>query len=453
VDLIICDYNYALDPTVSLARHFADEPHDYAILVDESHNLVDRAREMFSADLMKAELVSLETMIPSELPACAKALKKIALHLSKMEKDPDWIVRGEALVRPTAPTKIQKLVKTFISEAERWLVQDKQSDFRQSLLEVYFRALKFNTVLDLFDRHYIAIYEATSEKLRLFCIDPSRLLSQALKRTGSSVFFSATLTPAEFFRESLGGDLADPFLRLASPFPRENLCILVHAGIPTRFRDRSKSYDSIAHAVEALVRCKTGNYIVYFPSYDYLNRVLETFRLLFPHYQTIVQNSGMTEGEREKFLSAFQTEPGETLVGFAVLGGIFGEGIDLTGERLIGVAVVGVGLPQISLDRDLIREFWQTAGQSGFDYAYTFPGMNRVLQAVGRLIRSDKDQGVVLLIDDRFGKHSYRTLFPSWWNSKKVTTPKDIECETDKFWAKGDSVSTAAQAIEVNLTL
>jgi len=141
-------------------------------------------------------------------------------------------------------------------------------------------------------------------------------------------------------------------------------------------------------------------------------------------------------------------------VGFAVLGGIFGEGIDLTGERLIGVAVVGVGLPQISLDRDLIREFWQTAGQSGFDYAYTFPGMNRVLQAVVRLIRSDKDQGVVLLIDDRFGKHSYRTLFPSWWNSKKVTTPKDIECETEKFWVKGgDSVSTVAQAIEVNLTL
>src|SRR5205085_10978713 len=137
-------------------------------------------------------------------------------------------------VRPTAPTKIQKLVKTFISEAERWLVRDKQSDFRQSLLDIYFRALKFNTVLELFDQHYIAIYEAASEKLRLFCVDPSRLLSQALKRTGSSVFFSATLTPAEFFRESLGGDLADPFLRLASPFPRENLCILVHAGIPTR---------------------------------------------------------------------------------------------------------------------------------------------------------------------------------------------------------------------------
>jgi DNA excision repair protein ERCC-2 len=441
MDAIICDYNYAFDPTASLKRYFDDEKHDYGILIDEAHNLVDRAREMFSAEVERSELIALKNAIESELPDCAKALRKIASRLSALHQDGEFIERDGTLVSKAAPARIAKLLERFLEEAELWLVQNESAVFRQALLDIYFRVLGFQRILELFDERYVTLYEENAGRLRLFCVDPSELLRSAVERMGSSVFFSATLSPMSYFRESLGGDEFDTMLQLDSPFPPENLSVLVQDRIPTTFRARSTSYDHVASAIVALVSGRTGNYLVFFPSYEYLRQVLDCFLKARDDIRIEVQKTGMSEFERERFLSQFQDAQDTTLVGFAVMGGIFGEGIDLIGERLIGVVVVGVGLPQICLERDLIREHCQRANRSGFDYAYTFPGMNRVLQAAGRVIRSDTDRGVVFLIDQRFGNRPFLDLFPTWWFPKAVRTPDQIAACAKAFWKNSDSTS------------
>ena len=283
--------------------------------------------------------------------------------------------------------------------------------------------------------------------VRLFCLDPSFLLRQALDRGKAAIFFSATLTPLDFYRSIIGGSAEDRQLQLPSPFPPENLAVLVHKQIRTDFRARKETLDQVAQAIAALVQSRRGNYLVYLPSYQYLNDVRARFESLYPRLQVLAQQPGMTESEREAFLAKFAIEPSDTLVGFAVLGGIFGEGIDLVGERLIGAAIVGVGLPQLCLERNLIGDYFQEKSGGGFDYAYTFPGMNRVLQAVGRVIRSEEDRGVVLLIDPRFAEPRYRRLFPGWWRVAWVRSSAEINLHTREF----DSGRAAARANAVSI--
>lgn len=434
VDLIICDYNYVFDPSVSLKRYFDDEKHDYAILVDEAHNLVDRAREMFSASLDRARLLAAKAPIQPHLPKCAKALGTIASRLAALKKEEDWTERENALVAKTPPEIIQKSLKKFLELAEAWLAQNEQTDFRLVLLDAYFAALAFQRTLELYDERYISTFDKQTESLRLFCLDPSALIRQILRRAGAVVFFSATLTPHEYFRKFLSEDPLDTLLRLNSPFPEKNLLVMVHDQIATRLVARAASHDAVASAIGAMVRAKTGNYLVYFPSYIYMMEVLERFRRIHPACRTQAQAAGMTEFQREQFMEMFRPEGEETLVAFAVLGGIFGEGIDLVGERLIGVAIVGVGLPQICLERDLIKEHCQQSGEPGFDQAYTFPGINRVLQAAGRVIRSETDQGIVLLIDERFRQPTYRNLLPAWWTPKRVRSQPEITEMAKQFW-------------------
>lgn len=434
-DAIICDYNYAFDPSASLKRFFSqEERHQYSTLVDEAHNLPDRAREMFSADLDSNELLTLKKELKFELPACARAVGKILTRLNAFPKEDGWVAREGALLSRTAPTKIDKALQTFLDEAEAWLVRNEPAAFRQALLDLYFRVLAFRRVLETYDERYVTIFQPGSGQLKLFCIDPSALLHEALERTGPSTFFSATLTPVEHFRTALGGSEKDPTLQLDSPFPRENLKVLLHDRIPTRLAARETSYQAIADSLSAFVSGRQGNYLVYFPSYEYLRQVRERFQPLHPECLVVEQTSGMSEEDRETFLGQFQAAPEQTLVAFAVMGGIFGEGIDLVGERLIGVAVVGVGLPQLCLERGLIREYHQAQGHSGFDHAYTFPGMNRVLQAAGRVIRTDTDRGVVLLIDERFSRPQYRSLFPPWWAPQRVRSPHEISTALALFW-------------------
>ena len=273
-----------------------------------------------------------------------------------------------------------------------------------------------------------------SVRVRLFCLDPSFLLRQALARGKAAVFFSATLTPIDYYRALLGGDAEDPLLQLPSPFPPEHLAVLVQDRIRTHFKARAESLADVVQAIAALVEGRRGNYLVYFPSYQYLTAVQEQFHALHPAVPILVQRPGMSEPERDAFLAAFAAEHGETLVGFAVMGGVFGEGIDLVGDRLIGAIIVGVGLPQLCVERDLIRDYFQEQTGAGFDYAYTFPGMNRVLQAIGRVIRSETDRGVVLLIDARFAEQRYRRLFPPWWQPARVRSLGEIHEALREFW-------------------
>jgi len=455
VDAVICDYNYVFDPKVYLRRHFGEEPGDYAFLVDEAHNLVDRAREMFSAELGLREVREARRAVRLALPRCARALGRLSSAMRRLCEAPaaaaptgDGLPKvegrrskveaapaGEGFASRELPADLLPLVETALKEAETWLAENQPAEFREPLLELFFRLHSFQRTAALYDERYVTLCQpGANGRVRLFCLDPSRLLRQALARGKAAVFFSATLTPLAYYCDLLGGEPGDPLVRLASPFPPENLAVLMHDRIHTRLNSRAETLPDVAQAIRAVIEERRGNYIVYFPSYQYLGAVQEQFQALHPKVRLLAQRPGMSDAEREAFLDAFAAGHAETLVGFAVMGGIFGEGIDLAGERLIGAIIVGVGLPQLCLERDLIRDLFQETAGSGFDYAYTYPGMNRVLQATGRVIRSETDRGVVLLIDTRFGEPRYRRLFPTWWRPRRVRNAAQVGQAVRQFW-------------------
>jgi DNA excision repair protein ERCC-2 len=461
-DAVICDYNYVFDPQVYLRRHFAEDGGAYGFLVDEAHNLVDRARDMFSADLDGQEILEVKRAIKQAAPRCSKALTQLHSamrqlgsatepHEESFEASDTSVelnlfpaktaaIRNEAAgvsTSPEFPDSLIEPLETALDEAESWLVKNQPAEFREALLGLYFRMHSFRRTAELYDERFVTIIENDpAVKVRQFCLDPSLLLRKALARGKAAIFFSATLTPIDYYRTLLGGAPEDPVLQLASPFPSENLAVLIQDRIQTHFKGRAESLEDVVEAIGTLVEGRHGNYLVYFPSYQYLNDTLLTFQIRHPSVPVLVQRPGMTEPERDAFLNAFSVEHGETLVGFAVLGGIFGEGIDLVGERLIGAVIVGVGLPQLCVERNLIRDYFQQQNAAGFEYAYTFPGMNRVLQAIGRVIRSETDHGVVLLIDARFNETRYRRLFPGWWKYLRVRHTAALREAIGSFWER-----------------
>ncbi|HEX5397477.1 MAG TPA: ATP-dependent DNA helicase [Verrucomicrobiae bacterium] len=461
-DAVVCDYNYVFDPQVYLRRHFAEDGGAYGFLVDEAHNLVDRAREMFSADLDGHEILDVKCAITKAVPRCAKALTQLHTAMRKLgdvtdSHETSFETSDTAVELSLFPAKAAAIqqeadgvstslefpdilvdpLESVLSEAESWLVKNQPAEFRDALLALYFRLHSFRRTAELYDERFVTIIESSSAmKLRQFCLDPSLLLRKALARGKVAIFFSATLTPMDYFRTLLAGEPEDPVLQLSSPFPSENLAVLIQDRIQTHFKGRAESLGDVVEAIGTMVNSRRGNYLVYFPSYQYLNDTLQAFQLRHPSVPVLVQRPGMTEPERDAFLAAFSVEHGETLVGFAVLGGIFGEGIDLVGERLIGAVIVGVGLPQLCVERDLIRDYFQQQNAAGFEYAYTFPGMNRVLQAIGRVIRSETDHGVVLLIDARFNETRYRRLFPAWWKYLRVRQTDGLRQAINNFWER-----------------
>jgi len=398
---------------------------------------VDRAREMFSAELHKRDILELRKAVKDEYPRLAQALSRVNTHLLSLIKRCETEGDGSAWVGREAPAELLPLLQDVLDEAEAVLARNRPATYRQDLLELFFETIGFLRVAELFDEFYVTSAEkqGRSLRLRLFCLDPSRQIRQALKRGASVVFFSATLTPIDYFRDLLGGQRGDDTLVLDSPFPQKNLALLVADDVDTTFRRRESTHGTVAEAIAAAVQPHLGNYMVYFPSYRYLDQVHIHFRLAHPGVRTLVQTARMSEAQKEDFLAVFDADNEETVVGFAVMGGIFGEGIDLMGERLVGAVVVGVGLPQICLERDLIRRHFDERDIAGFEYAYTYPGMNRVLQAAGRVIRSDEDRGVVLLIDRRFGQERYAELFPATWHhALPVRGPDQIDEAVAAFW-------------------
>jgi DNA excision repair protein ERCC-2 len=462
VEAVICDYNYVFDPRVYLRRHFADEGGAYGFLVDEAHNLVDRARGMFSAELDAGDISAVSRLIKKSLPACAKALGRLGSVLKKtasadaaIDTVPGTNVEADLFSKPAAktgtagrgeswisrefPAGLMSLLETALATAAEWLARNEPAAFREPLLELYFQLHTFVRTAGLYDERYVTLRPpGPAARIKLFCLDPSHLLRQALARGRATVFFSATLTPMDYYRRLLGGTEADRALQLPSPFPPENLAVLIHQRIRTHYQDRAASLGEVVRAIGTFTAGRAGNYLVYLPSHQYLTAVVAEFQAGYPARTLLAQHPGMSEAERAAFLDAFapnRAAPGATLVGFAVMGGIFGEGIDLAGDRLIGAVVVGVGLPQLEVERDLIADYFQTQTGAGFDYAYVFPGMNRVLQAVGRVIRSETDRGVVLLIDARFGEARYRRLFPAGWQPVTVGRAGELEAALRRFWS------------------
>lgn len=425
VDLVICDYNHVFDPTVYLRRFFNDTGGDYVFLIDEAHNLVERVRDMYTAPLRKSSFYRLKKQLKDKNSIAArlrKAMGSVNQYLLELRKE-----CGEqtSRVNSEADTAFSELVMRFANAAEEWLAAEQHTAhaLHHELLELYFEASSFLLIAELYDERYTTITELLRGDVvvTLFCLDPSQIIGQALTRAKASILFSATLTPLPYYREILGGTQEDSsILALPSPFDQGRLLLLAHYGISTKYPDRAHSLHPIAEAIESVVSRKRGNYLVYFPSYDYMRQVHEVFAACCPGVQTLVQQSKMDEEERARFLQRFDVDNPDTLVGFCVLGGIFSEGIDLKGERLIGSVIVGVGLPKLSLRQDLIRDYFNNKQVAGYDYAYVFPGMNKVLQAAGRVIRSETDYGVVLLIDSRFRTAKYHALYPAYWSHMRM---------------------------------
>ncbi|KYH28722.1 ATP-dependent DNA helicase [Clostridium colicanis] len=437
-DCIICDYNYVFDPRVYLKRFFLEGTTDFTFLIDEAHNLVDRAREMFSAELSKKEILKLKKDTLDKAKEVSRILNKINSEMIKFRKLCEEN-GGNAYIDKEPPKDIISLLREFSFHAEKWFLENKDSNenFKDELMEFYFNVLNFIRTFDGYDDTYVTYAEKLGDevKLKLFCLDPSLLLQEGMKRGRASILFSATLMPMDYFVDILGGDENSYKIRLNSPFRRENLCLMMDSSIATTYKMRKFTYDKIVEDIERIFESKRGNYLVFFPSYEYMNEVYTRYSLKNPHVKTLCQSSFMMEEEREEFLNSFSKDNKEGLIGFAVMGGIFSEGIDLTGDRLIGTIIVGVGLPQISLERNIIKDYFNHKNNKGFEYAYMYPGMNKVMQAAGRVIRTEEDKGVVLLIDERFSYPSYYKLFPrEWRNLILLKNSKEIDRIVKDFW-------------------
>jgi DNA excision repair protein ERCC-2 len=437
-DCIICDYNYVFDPRVYLHRFFDFGTEPYIFLVDEAHNLPDRARSMYSAELDKSTVLSLQRALKPHLPGLAKKLGVINKILLEKRKACQADGR-QASVEFEPPEGLLSAIRKFSQQAEDWLVLNHVAEYRQALLEFYFQCSNYLRTSEYFDSFYVSYFERQGQadlKAKLFCLDPAPMLAVPLERSQSTIFFSATLLPMDYFMKLLTGAADHPKRIFHSPFPLENVGLLIHNGISTRYTQRADSYDAIASAIDSACSAHTGNYLVFFPSYAYLDAVLERLLERLPKSQLLVQDRGMDEAAREAFLARFSAGNQETLVGLAVMGGIFGEGIDLVGERLIGTVVVGVGVPQVCLERDLIKDYFDRQNANGFAYAYQYPGFNRVLQATGRVIRTENDRGIIILIDERFTHARYRQLFPMHWRGFQVVQSiSGIREKLENFWS------------------
>lgn len=415
-DAVICDYNYIFDPRVSLKRLFDDHKKHTALLVDEAHNLVDRGRDMFSAMLEKSPFLEIKRKFKGKNKEVANSAKMINDYFIKIRKEAD---PGNSVVFPSQLEDLNLLVQRFVDASETELQQSAREE-GSILLDVYFSAQNWLRINRLFDERYILYAEINRNNviIKQFCLDPSYLIKQAGKHFKGRIFFSATLSPLEYYKDMLGWENGNYTVIIPSPFSEEQTDVYIQP-ISTRYHDRSKSVKPIVTSLKNTVLSKPGNYLIFFPSYQYLNTVLEDWQGHGDQIPTIIQEIGMADEERNRFLEKFRPDNEESLVGFAVMGGVFSEGVDLVGDRLNGVLIVGVGLPQIGFERDLIKQYFSSNGKNGYDYAYVFPGMNKVLQAGGRLIRSETDSGSIILIDDRYLQPKYQRLLPEEWRSFK----------------------------------
>lgn len=451
-ECIICDYNYVFDPSVRFIRYFAPEHRNkkYMLLVDEAHNLPDRAREMYSARINAADFLRLSKQLENRLPGASPVKEGLDSVLKKL-RETAILCKGEERVMPDGESGGYYLSDSPVPGFFEALLQfcraagaSSRDDDEMSLLlaPAYDSAMGFVKSLGLFDSGFQFYAQLKGGRLSVSsrCLDPSAMLDKMLSCADSAVLFSATLTPMAYFADVLGCKDA-PCLELDSPYDPERLCLAAVDSVSTRYGDREEGAGEIAEIILSTVEAKEGNYIVYFPSYEYMKQVYREFCQCAPDIRCVVQKQGMSHEARNQFLIAFsknRKEGGGTLVGFCVLGGAFAEGVDLRGESLIGVIIVGTGLPKITAEQNILRDYFERTRENGYDYAYTYPAMIKVLQAVGRVIRSENDRGVAVLVDDRYAEPGVYRLFPKHWKHIRYTgDPYSLQGFLEKFWLDG----------------
>lgn len=455
VDAVICDYNYVFDPNAHLKRFFSEgNKGGYLFLVDEAHNLVERGREMYSAEIYKEDILRIRRLVKTEDPKLAKRLEECNRQLLEMKREcEDYMilntadrseceVSGYQVVDSVAHISL-KLMNVF-GELEHYLEECQDPDKREEVLEFYFQVRDFLNIYDILDENYTVYAELERQgrfRLKLLCVNPSVNLQAYLEQGNSTIFFSATLLPIQYYKKLLSVEKEDYAVYAESHFPAENRLILLATDVSTRYTMRGKGmYQKIARYILRTIRAKKGNYMIFFPSYRFLEDVYEFFQTEMEaeeEIECIIQTQRMREEAREIFLETFEEEREGSLAGFCVMGGIFSEGIDLTKDRLIGAVIVGTGLPQVCNDREILRSYFDRRKLSGFDYSYLYPGMNKVLQSAGRVIRTEEDQGVILLLDERFLGRQYQETFPREWKGIQKCRLETLDEKLKTFWGNG----------------
>lgn len=443
-DVLICDYNYVFDPQIYLRRYFSEDAPSIrsVLLVDEAHNLAARARSMYSVSLTNEDVAELWRILPESDPLRAR-LERLSVTMhgfrrlcrDSIEKDAEGVERGYYLTH-SPMEELHKLVEETRLSVDAWLRTHRGDGCEADAEALSSKLKRFSLIAECYDRSFLTFIELEGDlrTVRLLCLDPASVLDACLSRAHAAVLFSATLTPIDYFADILGGGKHAIKLSLPSPFDPKNLYLCAVTGISTRFEDRQKSYRKLVSVIAATATGKRGNYIVYFPSYDYMEHVFEAFTSRYPEILTVRQTRGMSPREREAFLDSF-LEDGKLRIGFCVLGGSFSEGVDLPGKRLIGTVIVGTGLSAITNEGNILCEHYEATRERGFDYAYVYPGMNRVLQAAGRVIRRDEDRGVVILVDDRYAEPRQQMLFPEHWEHVQYArNATELAENVREFW-------------------
>lgn len=438
-DVVICDYNYLFDPRVFLQRFFSEHDDGNFFLIDEAHNLVDRARSMYSAAVNQNAFIALDEQLGTQRGAELRTLKASVRDVINAFTVLDSNLGGEEHFQHDAIEPLREVLDAFAGRFHEWLEMQPtpQVQFvRDAGLDTFFLANAYLKISEFYDNAFVTrLYRTgTDVTVKLCCLNPSPLLDASMNRGGGAVLFSATLSPMAYYQDMLGGIENSLAYQLPSPFPPENQLVAVAANVQTTYRERDASLPTITACLTAMVRAKSGNYLVFAPSYAYLERVRQAFVLANPDLRVVTQESGMTSAQQTAFLDSFTD--GEPVTGFAVLGGAFAEGIDLRGDSLLGSAIVSVGLPGLSGETDQLRDYYQARSGQGFAYAYQLPGFNNVLQAAGRVIRGASDVGVVLLLDARFSTRRYTDLYPSQWYHYQVTRDtRALAATLTRFWA------------------
>lgn len=412
MNVVICDYNYAFCPKTHLKRYFDIPEYNIRLLVDEAHNLVSRGKSMYSADLIAEDLVKLK--------------KELALNTKKFNRPINKLLNHfeDDLIQTELSDDLIADFYDLFSKLSKYIIENPDVPNKKMIVDGYFMLNDFSRITEYYNDAYRTVI--TNKKITLNCLDASRFLHQTMNYCKGTTLFSATMFPLDYYQELLSEGEGEHMI-IPSPFEQNNLDIIVVDKVSTRYKDRTNTLDDVVNIIKASTK-KKGNYIVFFPSYKYLEDVKSRIDI-----DVLAQSRDMSYTKRAEYIQMFKEN--DDVIGFFVMGGIFSEGIDYVGDMLAGVVIVGVGLPMISKENNLLKDYFQEKFQKGFDYAYTYPGINKVIQAVGRVIRTETDRGIAVLIDDRFSTRRYVNLFPREWRHFNIlNSAKHINIELKSFW-------------------
>jgi len=458
-DAVICDYNYVFDPHVYLRRFFGEgEKREYLFLIDEAHNLVDRGRGMYSATLKKEDFLALKRTVKGIAPDVGRKLEKCNRELLERKREcAESRGQGEGYRIEEDIASFVNSLNRLVASMDKFLEENEGSPVQEELLEFYFQVSHFLYIYELLDENYVIYTEMEPDNtflMRLLCVNPSVNLASCMERARSVILFSATLLPIQYYKNLLGGNKEDYEVYAHSIFDPASRGLFIGRDVTSRYARRSDAeYYRIAAYIDAVIKQHAGNYMVFCPSHLFLENVYTAYTEHFQdteRVECLLQEAFLQEEAREAFLQRFREskeltglvkfdtgqEKEKSLVGFCVMGGIFSEGIDLKNDSLIGAIIVGTGVPQVCNEREILKQHFEKQGENGFDYAYRYPGMNKVLQAAGRVIRTEEDLGVVALLDERFLQPAYQKMFPREWEHFETATVDRIGALVKGFWER-----------------